>query len=111
LGPALPGTEETEVEAETPPTSEPSPTPVPDQDPFVLAVRIAQQSVEDGKSATTAAAWLDLAARWQRASDLMAEVPPEDERYAIAQDRIAAYASNKEMALQEAENLQNQGTN
>jgi hypothetical protein len=80
----------------------------PDQDPFVLAVRIAQESVEDGKAATTAAEWLDLAVRWQRASDLMSEVSPEDERYDIAQDRIEAYASNKEMALQEAEKMQAQ---
>ncbi|PSR18463.1 hypothetical protein C8255_07370 [filamentous cyanobacterium CCP3] len=73
------------------------------QDPFVLAVRIAQQSVEDGKSATTAAEWLDLAVRWQRAADLMAEVPPEDERYPIAQDRVQTYSGNKTMALMEAE--------
>ncbi|MGB3135207.1 MAG: hypothetical protein WBB18_00260 [Nodosilinea sp.] len=73
------------------------------QDPFVLAVRIAQQSVEDGKSASTAAEWLDLAVRWQRAADLMAEVSPEDDRYPVAQDRVQTYASNKAMALMEAE--------
>jgi hypothetical protein len=73
------------------------------QDPFVLAVRIAQQSVEDGRSATTASEWLDLAVRWQRASDLMAEVQPEDDRYDVAQDRVQVYAANREMALQEAE--------
>ncbi|TVQ07921.1 MAG: hypothetical protein EA368_13090 [Leptolyngbya sp. DLM2.Bin27] len=89
----------------------PDPAPPAGQDPFVLAVRIAQQSVEDGREATTAAAWLDLAVRWQRASDLMAEVPPEDERYAIAQDRVQAYAINKTMALQEAERIQAQTDN
>ncbi|MGB3201024.1 MAG: hypothetical protein WBA99_08975 [Nodosilinea sp.] len=73
------------------------------QDPFVLAVRIAQQSVEDGKSASTAAEWLDLAVRWQRAADLMAEVPPEDDRYPVAQDRVQTYSANKAMALAEAE--------
>lgn len=84
-----------------------SPAPAnPDQDPFVLAVRIAQQAVEDGASATTPAEWLDLAVRWQRASDLMAEVPPEDERYPVAQDRITAYANNKTLAIQEAERIQ-----
>jgi hypothetical protein len=91
-----------------PQVSDPPPALNPDQDPFVLAVRIAQQSVEDGKSATTTAAWLDLAVRWQRASDLMAEVPPTDERYAIAQDRIATYANNKALAIQEAERIQAQ---
>ncbi len=84
----------------------PTPPPTPDQDPFVLAVRIAQQAVEDGSSATTAAEWLDLAVRWQRASDLMAEVPPDDERYPIAQDRIATYANNKALALAEVERIQ-----
>ncbi len=85
--------------------AEPTPAPAAPvgQDPFVLAVRIAQQSVEDGKSATTAAQWLDLAVRWQRAADLMAEVPPEDERYPIAQDRVQTYSANKAMALMEAE--------
>lgn len=92
-----------------PNTTAPDPAPAPPtgQDPFVLAVRIAQQAVEDGGDATTAAAWLDLAVRWQRASDLMAEVPPEDDRYAIAQDRVQTYAANKTMALQEAEKNQN----
>ncbi|NJL45013.1 MAG: hypothetical protein HC922_03250 [Leptolyngbyaceae cyanobacterium SM2_3_12] len=90
------------------PGREATPTPAvpPDQDPFVLAVRIAQESVEDGKSASTAADWLDLAVRWQRASDLMAEVPPEDDRYPIAQDRIATYANNKALAVKEAERIQ-----
>ncbi|MGB3310841.1 MAG: hypothetical protein WBG32_20100 [Nodosilinea sp.] len=80
-----------------------APAPPAGQDPFVLAVRIAQQSVEDGKSASTAAEWLDLAVRWQRAADLMAEVPPEDDRYPVAQDRVQTYSANKAMALVEAE--------
>ncbi len=84
------------------PAEAPPATPI-GQDPFVLAVRIAQQAVEDGKTATTAADWLDLAVRWQRASDLMADVPPEDDRYPIAQDRVQTYAANKAMALGEAE--------
>ncbi len=92
-------------------TADPAPAAPTGQDPFVLAVRIAQQSVEDGRDATTAAAWLDLAVRWQRASDLMAEVPPEDDRYAIAQDRVQTYAANKTMALQEAEKIQTQADN
>jgi hypothetical protein len=110
FGPSLSDSTEAEAEpvagADTQPETQPAVPP--DQDPFVLAVRIAQESVEDGKAATTAAEWLDLAVRWQRASDLMSEVSPEDERYDIAQDRIEAYASNKEMALQEAEKMQAQ---
>jgi hypothetical protein len=33
----------------------------------------------------------------------MSEVPPEDERYPVAQDRVQTYAANKAMALAEAE--------
>jgi hypothetical protein len=90
------------------PSRESSPdstTPPVEEDPFVLAVRIAQQAVNDGQAATTTADWLDLAVRWQRASNLMAEVPPEDERYPIAQDRITVYAENKALALAEAERI------
>jgi hypothetical protein len=95
--------------SQTTPQSTPTPTPPalpPDQDPFVLAVRIAQQAVEDGKSATTAAEWLELAVQWQRASEFMAEVPPEDDRYPVAQDRMALYANNRAQALEEVERLQ-----
>jgi hypothetical protein len=75
----------------------------PQQDPFVMAVRIARQSVEDGRSSTTVDQWLELAMRWQRAADLMAQVPANDSRYAVAQDRIAVYSANKQRALEEAE--------
>ncbi|NJM99293.1 MAG: hypothetical protein HC800_21060, partial [Phormidesmis sp. RL_2_1] len=38
-------------------------------DAFAEAVRIAEAAANDGQVASTAAEWLDLAARWQRASD------------------------------------------
>ena len=82
---------------------ESAPSPSPQQDPFVMAVRIAQQSVEDGRSSTTADEWLELAMRWQRAADLMAQVPASDTRYEVAQDRIVVYSANKQRALEEAE--------
>ncbi|MFZ4639423.1 MAG: hypothetical protein ACOYMP_03325 [Nodosilinea sp.] len=72
-------------------------------DPFVLAVRLAQDCVKDGASATTAAEWLELAVRWQRAADLMASVPVSDDRYSVAQDRMVSYSRNKQLALKEAE--------
>ena len=92
------GNSQVEPDQPAPPTAQ--------QDPFAMAVRIAQQSVEDGQSSTTAAEWLELAVRWQRAADLMAQVPPSDARYAVAQDRIAVYTENKQRALQEAEKRQ-----
>ncbi|MGK7903360.1 MAG: hypothetical protein AB4352_18515 [Hormoscilla sp.] len=72
-------------------------------EPFVEAVRLAQKAAVDGQTANTSAEWLDLAAQWQRASDLMASVPPEHEKYAIAQDRTVRYRQNSQVALTQAE--------
>jgi hypothetical protein len=79
------------------------PQPDSQPDPFVQAVRLAEQAVQDGQTAQTAADWLDLATRWQRASDLMAQVEPSDTRYQTAQDRIQAYSENSKAALTKAE--------
>jgi hypothetical protein len=72
-------------------------------DPFVMAVRLAEQASQEGLSAKSSAQWLELASRWQQASDLMSSVPAEDQRYKTAQDRVTAYQKNSESALQEAE--------
>ena len=82
-------------------TSGVKPTPKP-QDSFLIAVRIAEQASQEGSTAQSPAQWLELAARWQRASDLMANVPSGDDRYVTAQDRVVAYRKNKEMALMKA---------
>ena len=87
---------------------EEAPAPPPQQDPFVQAVRLAEAAVTDGQSAETAAAWLDLAARWQRAADLMAEVQPDDPRYPTAQDRVELYRQNSEQALLRSQQIQAQ---
>ncbi|MBT9315090.1 hypothetical protein [Leptothoe spongobia] len=77
--------------------------PLPESyDSFARAVRIAEQAAKDGAIADSSDDWLALAARWQQASDLMAEVPASDERYSIAQDRVNAYKSNSESLLQKA---------
>lgn len=76
------------------------------QDAFAQAVRLAQEAAADGQAADTPAEWLDLAARWQRASDLMAQVPPESDNYQVAQDRVATYQTNSDQALLQAEQLQ-----
>ncbi len=77
----------------------PAPATSPQVDPFAQAIRIAEQAAQDGLTADTAAEWLDLAARWQRASDLMAQVPATDGRAATAQDRVEVYRNNSEQAL------------
>ncbi|MEO1619623.1 MAG: hypothetical protein AAFU53_01170 [Cyanobacteria bacterium J06632_3] len=75
-------------------------------DAFAEAVRIANQAVTDGQSATTATDWLDLATRWQRASDLMAQVPVGSEQYNLAVERVQTYADNSQTAIQRAASLQ-----
>jgi hypothetical protein len=75
----------------------------PQTDPFVMAVRLAEQASQEGLSAKSSAQWLELASRWQQASDLMSSVSATDQRYKTAQDRVTAYQKNSESALQEAE--------
>ncbi|MEM9217919.1 MAG: hypothetical protein AAGD25_26710 [Cyanobacteria bacterium P01_F01_bin.150] len=72
-------------------------------DSFKQAVRLAEQSVEDGKLAQTPDEWMELATRWQRASDLMGSISVDDDRYAIAQDRTAVYRQNSLDSLKQAE--------
>lgn len=86
-----------------------APTTAPTSaDPFADAVRLAEQTASAGKSAQSSADWLALAAKWQQASDLMAQVPAQDKRYSIAQDRTAVYQRHSEAALQEAKKKQGQ---
>ncbi|MEB3233671.1 MAG: hypothetical protein VKJ64_21865 [Leptolyngbyaceae bacterium] len=72
-------------------------------DPFVQAVRIAEQSVAAGQSATTVDEWMELAAQWQRASELMNSVPADDGRYATAQNRTTLYLQNSVDSRRQAE--------
>lgn len=101
-------TEEVPPTQATPPAAEALPSTQPSQAPdaFAQAVRLAEQTAQDGTTATTANEWLDLSIRWQRASDLMGEVTPEDERYEIARDRVAAYQQNSEQARAKAQSLE-----
>jgi hypothetical protein len=79
-------------------TSVSSPAP----DPFAEAVRLAEEAVTAGKTVQTSAQWLDVAAKWEHASDLMSKVKEDDPRYKTAQDRIAAYRKNSEVAQKQA---------
>jgi len=77
-------------------------------DPFAEAVRRAEQTAKEGKTARSSADWYKLAARWQEASDLMAQVPETDERYTVAQDRLLLYRTYSETALQEGQSRQSE---
>jgi hypothetical protein len=88
------------------PSAQPPASPAAIEDSFTQAVRLAEDSARLGQSAKTSADWLDLAARWRRASDLMAEVPPTNKRFKIAQDRVQLYRKNSEAAAQKADSSQ-----
>ncbi|NJL61466.1 MAG: hypothetical protein HC903_06095 [Methylacidiphilales bacterium] len=72
------------------------------QDYFVNAVKIANEASVIGQKAKTSTQWLELAANWQRASDLMAKVPPSHNRYEEAQIRTKLYRSYSEAAQNKA---------
>ena len=72
------------------------------EDSFTQAVRLAEDSARLGQTAKTPAEWLDLAARWRRASDLMAQEPTTSPRFKVAQDRVQTYRQNSEAATQKA---------
>jgi hypothetical protein len=82
----------------------------PAADAFVEAVRLAESTSQSSRTAKSSAEWLNLAAQWQKASDLMATVPSTDKRYKTAQDRVAAYRKNSEVSLGVAERNQDAPT-
>jgi hypothetical protein len=72
-------------------------------DIFLEAVRIANKAAAAGKTAKSATQWLEIAANWQRASDLMSQVSPQNIRYKEAQIRTKLYQQYSKAAQQEAE--------
>jgi TM2 domain-containing membrane protein YozV len=86
------------VPAESPVAEAPS----PEVDAFAEAVRVAESAAQLGQEANRPEEWLNLAAQWQEAADLMAQVPPDDSRYPTAQERVQQYRQNSEIAQQQA---------
>ncbi|QKQ76146.1 hypothetical protein [Nostoc sp. TCL240-02] len=72
-------------------------------DPFATSVRIANLASTSGKTATTSTQWLEIAAKWQRASDLMSTVPQKHSRYQEAKIRTQLYKKYSEAAQKEAD--------
>ncbi|MEH1902224.1 MAG: hypothetical protein V7L04_12600 [Nostoc sp.] len=75
----------------------------PSDDPFAISVRIANQASLSGKTATSSTQWLEIAAKWQRASDLMGRVPQNHSRYQEAKIRTQLYEKYSEAAQKEAD--------
>jgi hypothetical protein len=71
-------------------------------DSFAAAVRLANQASAVGKVAKNSTQWLELAAMWQRASDLMNAVSPDHSRYQEAKIRTQLYKKYSEAAQKEA---------
>lgn len=103
LGISLPSSQP--VSSTIPQATPPAPSSI-SVDAYTQAVRLAEKAAVDGQTARTPAEWLDLAARWQRASELMAEVTSDHPRYLIAQDRVETYQQNSEQSLDRAAQLQ-----
>lgn len=72
-------------------------------DPFAISVRIANLASASGRIATTSTQWLEIAAKWQRASDLMGTVPQNHSRYQEAKIRTQLYKKYSEAAQEEAD--------
>ncbi len=69
---------------------------------FSTAVRLAEESAALGSRAQLPSDWQTIADKWGKASELMAQVPPTDKNYTIAQDRTIRYKNNQEAALNKA---------
>lgn len=94
------------TQTNSPPPEQPKPSStVPKADVFADAVRLAERTSQASRSAKTTAEWLSLAAQWQQASDLMAQVDTNDSRYATAKSRVDAYRQNSDIALRKAQEV------
>jgi hypothetical protein len=75
---------------------------------FLAAVRIANDATLAGKSAKNKTQWLELAANWQRASQLMDKVQPDYHRYEEAKIRAKLYRQYSGTAQEEADKSKSQ---
>jgi hypothetical protein len=75
----------------------------PFDDPFAASVRLANRASVASRTAITSTQWLELAATWQRASDLMGQVSPSHSRYQEAQIRTKLYKKFSQVAQKKAE--------
>ncbi len=89
-------------EAKPPEAKLPEAKPPDSSEGFSTAVRLAEESAALGSRAQLPSDWQTIADKWGKASELMAQVPPSDKNYTIAQDRTTRYKNNQEAALNKA---------
>lgn len=90
------------------PVSESATTAPALSDPFREAVNKATSAAVLAQTAHTQEEWEIVASLWQEAADLMATVPMSSDRYAVAQQRVIEYPTNRQYAEQHIAQLLNQ---
>ncbi len=93
----------TPVAASAPATIDSASNSTAAPDPFAEAVTLAEQAAREGQVAQTPAQWLELAAKWRKASDLMARVSPDDPRYQTALERVERYRQYSQTTQEKAQ--------
>lgn len=76
---------------------------------FRDAINQGTKATNLAKKAKTETEWNEVAQQWQKAIELMQEIPASDSNYNIAQDRVSQYQKNLDYAQQiSADKLQQQ---
>lgn len=90
------------TDLETPQDAEPAATPTVATDPWREGINAAMNAATLAQSAQSQAEWNAVASEWQKASELMSQVPQNSENYQAAQERVRQYAENQRIAQQRA---------
>jgi len=96
-------------ETSAPPTVQGSPSPEqpPGAETWANAVRSAISAANKAGTAQTRAEWNEVANEWQKAVDLMKEVPEDNPNYQTAQQKVEQYQNNLNVAKQRAARASN----
>ena len=79
--------------------------------PFQEAVNEAMAAAELTQTARSSQEWFIVVSKWVKAAKLMEAVPPSDQHYQMAQNKIGEYHSNWEYARQNFKNAMSQDNN
>ncbi|CDM94056.1 MAG: hypothetical protein P5702_05930 [Limnospira sp. PMC 1291.21] len=90
------------TDPETPQTAEPAAPPTVPTDPWRDGINAAMNAATLAQTAQSQAEWNAVASEWQKASELMSQVPQDSENYQAAQERVGQYAENQRIAQQRA---------
>ncbi|MGC9526798.1 MAG: hypothetical protein ACP5D7_14795 [Limnospira sp.] len=93
---------ETSPEAEEAPAAPAEEAPAEAVDPWREGINAAMSAAELAQEAESQAEWNEVASQWQKASELMGQVPESSPNYQGAQERVQTYAQNQQIAEQRA---------